>query len=236
MHPTELPQAVQASIRARHGRLHRFDQLDAERCALVIIDMQHIFCAQGALLEVPLARAIIPAINRMAAALRASGGTVAWVRSAFPPSERFWHVMFETVNPPEMGRKIRDTLQHGTQGYALAPGLTPVPGDIEVDKDRFSAFLPGACPLPDLLRERGIDTVLIAGTMTNVCCESSARDAMMDNFRVIMLSDANAARSDEEHMASLITIARSFGDVQSVDDAIGYLRASGDAHQTSNLG
>lgn len=223
MHPIDLPETVKAQISARHGRLHRFDRLDPARCALVIIDMQHIFCAEGALLEVPVARQIVPQINRMAGAMRAAGGAVAWVRSAFPPSDRFWHVMFDTVNPPEFGAKVRDGLQHGTRDYALTQGLTPEPGDIEVDKDRFSAFLPGACPLPDLLRARGIDTVLIAGTMTNVCCESSARDAMMDNFRVVMLSDANAARSDDEHVSSLSTIARSFGDVQSVDDAIAYL-------------
>jgi ureidoacrylate peracid hydrolase len=67
--------------------------------------------------------------------------------------------------------------------------------------------------------------VLIAGTLTNVCCESSARDAMMENFRVVMLSDANATRSDAEHMGALVTIALSFGDVQTVDEATGFLAA-----------
>jgi ureidoacrylate peracid hydrolase len=223
MHPTDLPPFVQDHLRARLGRLHRFDRLAPDRTALVVIDMQRLFCAPGALLEVPEAREIVPAINRMAAAMRAAGGTVAWVRSAFPPSDRDWHVMFEAVNPPEFGAKVRDGLQHGRDGYALYDGLAPEPGDLEVDKDRFSAFLPGACALPGMLRARGIDTVLIAGTMTNVCCESSARDAMMENFRVVLLSDANAARSDEEHMGAMITVARSFGDVQRVDEAIGYL-------------
>ena len=91
--------------------------------------------------------------------------------------------------------------------------------------DRFSAFFPGASALPAILRARGIDTVLIAGTLTNICCESSARDAAMDNFRVVMLADANAARSDEDHVAALSTVARSFGDVQQIDEAIGYLSA-----------
>ncbi|MGY6536561.1 MAG: isochorismatase family protein [Pararhodobacter sp.] len=223
MHPSTLPDDLQAHLIARHGRLHRFAPLPPARCALVVIDMQHIFCAEGALLEVPMARAIVPAINRMARAMRAAGGAVVWVRSAFPPSQRDWHVMFDAVMPPDFGARICDSLQHGRPEHALFDGLTPEPEDIEVEKDRFSAFLPGACPLPDMLRARGIDTVLIAGTMTNVCCESSARDAMMENFRVILLSDANAARSDAEHMGSLITIARSFGDVQQVDEAIGYL-------------
>lgn len=224
MHPSTLPADVQAHLKDRHGRLHRFNRLTPEDCALVVIDMQRIFCSEGALLEVPEARAIVPTINRMAAALRAAGGTVAWVRSAFPPSERPWHVMFDAVMPPAFGERVRSGLQRGAPGYALFDGLEPAQGDIELDKDRFSAFLPGACSLSELLRERGIGTVLIAGTMTNVCCESSARDAMMENFRVIMLADANAARTDAEHMASLVTIARSFGDVQSVEEAIGYLQ------------
>ncbi|MCL4676187.1 MAG: cysteine hydrolase, partial [Pararhodobacter sp.] len=96
----------------------------------------------------------------------------------------------------------------------------------KVDKDRFSAFFPGASDLPVMLRARGIDTILIAGTLTNIWCESSARDAAMDNFRVVMLADANAARSDEDHIAALSTVARSFGDVQCLDDAIAYLNAA----------
>ena len=154
MHPTELPADLQAHMIARHGRRHRFIRLDPERCALVVIDMQRIFCAEGALLEVPEARAIVPAINRMAQAMRAAGGTVAWVRSAFPPSDRDWHVMFDAVMPPGFGAQIRAGLQHGQPDYAFFGGLAPEPGDIEADKDRFSAFLPGACPLPDKLRAR----------------------------------------------------------------------------------
>ncbi len=224
MHPTELPADLQHHLRARFGRLHRFDRLEPAQTALVIIDMQRIFCAPGALLEVPVARAIVPAINRMGAVLRAAGGLVVWVRSAFPQSERDWTIMFDGVNPPEQGARVRDELQTGAEGWLLWDGLVPETGDLEVEKDRYSAFLPGACPLPGLLRTREIDTVLIAGTLTNICCESSARDAMMDNFRVITLADANAARTDAEHIASLITLARSFGDVQTVDQAIGYLQ------------
>lgn len=227
MHPTELPKDLTDLLCARFGRPWRFDLTPPARLALVVIDMQRIFCAPGALLEVPKARSIVPAINRMSTALRAAGGTVVWVRSAFPPSARDWTIMFDGVNPPESGAKVRAGLQSGAEGWQLWDGLTPEPGDLEVEKDRFSAFLPGACPLPDLLRARGIDTVLIAGTMTNVCCESSARDAMMDNFRVVMLSDANAARTDAEHQASLITLARSFGDVQRVDEVIARMEQGG---------
>ena len=80
--------------------------------------------------------------------------------------------------------------------------------------------------IEEILRGRGLDTVLITGTVTNVCCESTARDAMMLNYKVIFLSDANAANSDAEHNATLATVLRVFGDVVSTDEAIGLLGAA----------
>ena len=70
------------------------------------------------------------------------------------------------------------------------------------------------------LQARGIENLLIAGTATNFCCETSARDAMMIGYRVVMISDANAARYDEDHLVGLTTIWQSFGDVRDVDDCI----------------
>jgi isochorismate hydrolase len=87
------------------------------------------------------------------------------------------------------------------------------PEDEVVQKYRFSAFVQGSSDLPQRLRAQGYDTVLITGTVTNVCCESSARDAMMLNFKTIMVSDANAARTDAEHNATLGTFYATFGDV-----------------------
>jgi len=225
MHPTDLPPEIIDRLMQRRGRVHMFDELDPARTALVVVDMQNAFCAEGAPLEVPLSRAIIPSITHMADALRDMGGTVAWVRSHFKPGVRDWHVFLTQLNPPLYSDPVRANMRPGQRGYDLAEGLAVVPGDIEVEKDRFSAFLPGACDLPDRLTERGIDTVLICGTLTNVCCESSARDAMMQNFRVVMLSDANATRTDAEHMATLVNMATTFGDVQTVDEAIGFLRS-----------
>jgi ureidoacrylate peracid hydrolase len=74
-----------------------------------------------------------------------------------------------------------------------------------------------------LLRAKGIDTVLIAGTVTNVCCESTARDAMMRNFKTIMVTDGNAANTDEDHNAALGNFYLTFGDIMSTDFAIGCL-------------
>ncbi|WP_279345186.1 cysteine hydrolase [Streptomyces sp. HP-A2021] len=95
--------------------------------------------------------------------------------------------------------------------------------DLVVEKTAYSAFFPGRSPLPGLLAERGINTVLITGTLTNVCCESSARDAATMGLRVLMVADANAARRDQDHNAALHTIYRSFGDVRTTDEMLGLI-------------
>jgi len=102
-------------------------------------------------------------------------------------------------------------------------GLEILPGDLKVNKTRFGAFAPGSSELHAILQERRIDTLIITGTATNVCCESSARDAMMLDYRVIMLSDANATWTDDEHAASLDNFMLFFGDVMTADEVIGRL-------------
>ena len=97
--------------------------------------------------------------------------------------------------------------------------------DVLVEKLAPSAFFPGRSPLPSTLDERGVDTVLITGAVTNVCCESTARDASTLGYRVIMVADANAAGRDQDHNASLHTIYRSFGDVRPTTEVISLIQA-----------
>jgi ureidoacrylate peracid hydrolase len=88
-----------------------------------------------------------------------------------------------------------------------------------VKKVTYSALIRDSSNLESEMRKRGIESLLIAGTTTNVCCESTARDAMLLDFRVVVLSDATAAATLEEHEASLNNIALFFGDVMTVDEA-----------------
>lgn len=225
MHPVDLPAEIVQRLRDRRGKLHLFDSLDPRRTALAVIDMQHAFVEPGAPSAVTTAREIVPNINRLADALRTGGGGVAWVQATYTRSgPGYWPLFFDTMVTPELSQRILGALTEGSPGHALWHELDARPGDLHVRKNRYSAFFPGACELPARLRERGIDTVLIAGTMTNVCCEASARDAMMDGFRTVVLSDANAARSDAEHVASLATILQFFGDVRSTAETIALLR------------
>jgi ureidoacrylate peracid hydrolase len=110
-----------------------------------------------------------------------------------------------------------------TKGHALWSELDVHAEDGQIVKKCFSAFIEGSSNISPYLLERGIDTLLIGGTATNICCESSARDAMMLNFKVTMVADALATYTDAEHNASLATFYSIFGDVQTVDEAVAAL-------------
>jgi ureidoacrylate peracid hydrolase len=213
-----LPDDVVQRVIERRGTAHCFADLDPRRTALVVIDMQHAFMNPDVGHAVcPAALDIVPAINRLADAVRQTGGGVFWVRMTH--DERClddWSVAFEIAPPQQRAKRIA-ALTAGSLGHQLWPNLDVRPEDEIVDKYRFSGFMPGTSQLPERLRARGFDTVLITGTVTNVCCESSARDAMMTNFRTIMVSDGNAALSRAEHEASLTAFYNVFGDVMDTD-------------------
>jgi ureidoacrylate peracid hydrolase len=225
MHSSELPGEIVERLRRRRGRLHIFEDLQPARTALVVIDMQQSFVAPDAASAVPAAREIVPNINRLAAALRGAGGTVAWVQATYTrEGPGYWPLFFDYMVSPEVSARILAGLSEGSPGHALWHELQLDAKDLRVKKNRYSAFFPGASDLPSRLQERRIDTVLIAGTMTNVCCEASARDAMAAGFKTIIVADANAARSESEHVASLATMAQFIGDVRSTDEVIGLLK------------
>ena len=220
-----IPKAIVERVIEWRGREHPFADLDPARTALVVIDLQHAFMNDTVgFAPVPAARGIVPAVNRLAAAVRDTGGGVFWIKMTH--DERCladWSVAFELATPARREKRIA-ALSEGTLGHELWPDLDVRPEDEIVKKYRYSAFMPGTSDLPDRLRARGFDTVLITGTVTNVCCESSARDANMTNFRTIMVSDGNAALSQDLHDASLTAFYNTFGDVLDTDMIIASLR------------
>jgi ureidoacrylate peracid hydrolase len=220
-----IPDDVVERVIQRRGSAHPFAGLDPARTALVVIDMQHAFMNDAVGHAVcPAARDIVPAINRLAAALRGAGGAVFWVRMTHDDKcLDDWSVAFEIATPEARAKRIA-ALTAGSLGHSLWPELDVRPEDEIVDKYRFSGFLPGTSELPERLRARGFDTVLITGTVTNVCCESSARDAMMSNFRTVMVSDGNAALTQHEHDAALTAFYNVFGDVMDTDMLVAALQ------------
>jgi ureidoacrylate peracid hydrolase len=142
---------------------------------------------------------------------------VVWIKTTFTSDAlQSWSTYFEMVTPQQGAKRIA-ALTADSKGHELWATLDVRPDDVVVEKNRFSAFIQGSSNLAEVLRGRGLDTILVTGTVTNVCCESTARDAMMLNFKTIMVTDGNAAVTDEDHNASLCAFYLTFGDIMSTD-------------------
>jgi ureidoacrylate peracid hydrolase len=225
MHKLSISQSVIDRVVARRGREHIFDDLVPAKTALVVVDMQMGFMPhEVAHSPCEMALQIIPNINRLARCVRATGGTVIWIQTAYTDETlTSWSTLYGMVGP-KGAEKRRRSLSVTSEGYQLHPALQLEAQDLVVEKKRYSAFIQGSSNIEEVLRARGLDTLLITGTVTNVCCESTARDAMMRNFKVVMITDGNAANSDEDHNAALNNFYLTFGDIMSTDFAIECLR------------
>jgi ureidoacrylate peracid hydrolase len=223
VHQANIRREILERVIARRGRIHWFDSLDPARTALAVVDMQATFCAPGAPAEVPGARAIVGNINRLTEGLRTRGVPVIWVLHAntHHGQRSDWEMFFNYVVAEEVRQQTIESLAPGRQ--QVWSELITAPQDITIIKNRYSALIAGSSSLERVLRSVGIDTILIAGTKTNVCCEATARDAMMLDFKVVMVSDCCAALSDDEHRASLETIIQQFGDVLTGEDVLARL-------------
>ncbi len=224
MHKLSIPKWVVERVIARRGREHVYENLDPLKTALVVVDMQNAFMLPGVAHTLcPMAREIVPNINRLAQAVRAAGGAVVFIKTTFTEETlASWSVFYELSRAEQTAKRVA-ALTANSKGHELWAGLEVRPHDLIVEKKRFSAFIQGSSNLAEVLRARGLDTILVTGTVTGVCCESTARDAMMLNFKTIMVSDGNAAMTDEEHNASLAAFYLAFGDVMSTDMLISCL-------------
>jgi ureidoacrylate peracid hydrolase len=218
MHNFSIPKSVTEHVVARRGRAHIYDNLDPRKTALVVVDMQNAFMLPSVAHTLcPRAQTIVPNVNRLAQTVRASGGNVVWIKTTFTEEAlESWSTYYDLCLPEQSARRAA-ALAAGSKGHALWAGLDVQPDDLVVEKKRFSAFIQGSSNLAEVLRANNLDTLLITGTVTGVCCESTARDAMMLNFKTVMVTDSNAAMTDEQHTASLIGFYLTFGDIMSTD-------------------
>jgi ureidoacrylate peracid hydrolase len=229
MHKIEITQqAIEISMR-RRGRVQPFVAIEPRKTALLVVDMQTGFLAPRAVAEIPTAREIVPNINRLASALRGAGGTVVWIVSTYGPgAEKDWPTFFNLIMTGETSDRFRLAFQEGRPEHTLWSELERHAEDPVVSKNRLTPFADPSRKLETMLLSRAIDMALIVGTVTNVCCECTARDAAMRNFKTVMISDANASRNDMEHNATLSIFLQAFGGVISTDEAIAMIeRGSG---------
>ena len=227
LHKIELsPDIVARVTRRRGGKLHAYETITPASTALVVIDMQNVWVKEGMPAYTPYCESIVPNINRLAAATRRAGGKVYWIRAIYgDDAPRTWSAYMDFLDRGQM-EDMLTALTDGNEGAELWHDLDIQPEDDITLKRRFSALIQGSSDLGERLTRAGIDTLVITGTATNVCCESTARDAFMLNYRTIMVSDANATSSDEAHNASLNALFNRFADVFSTDEMVAMLDVS----------
>ncbi len=228
MHAIDIPGwAVE-----RGRRMNSFDTIDPVRTALIVIDMQKAFTVAGEVFGNAHACEILPDINRLAQAMRAAGGIVIWTRQTATQDGPYAYPAWHYDAGDAFVRRALDSLTDGAASHGLHDGCAVGPDDIVMNKHRYSAFIHGSSDIEARLALRQIETVIITGTVTNVCCESSARDAYMLGYRVLFASDATAAVTDAEHNAALLNLRLNFADVRSTEQILSVIAASarGRAH------
>jgi ureidoacrylate peracid hydrolase len=221
MHQIRLSPALLARAHAQRGAEHVFDPIDIRRTAHIVVDLQNCFMEPGAPVEVPTAREIVQNVNAISSAVRARGGQNVFLRMTVDAQSRSsWSTFFRYMNKPDIAEVTAQALTAGAHYWRLWPELEVTESDLTVEKTRFGAFVPGASRLHEILQAIGIDTLIITGTLTNCCCESTARDAMQMNYKILFVSDATAALTDAEHNATLENIATLFGDVVTTQEIL----------------
>jgi len=232
VHSVRIPQHVIDRVTKRRGREHIFDDLKPASTALLVVDMQNAFLMPGvAHAVVEQAQEIVPNINEIARTIRMTGGIVVWIKTTFTEESLSSWSTFYGMSSPERNAKRIAALTKGSIGHELWADLDVKADDLTVEKTRYSAFTEGSSNLSNVLSARGITSVIVTGTLTNVCCDSTARDAMMLNFKPIMITDGNAAATDDDHNASLAQFYLTFGDIMSTDMVISCLERNAEGHR-----
>lgn len=189
-----------------------------ERTALVNVDMQNCF-VEGSPIAAPDGLVVLERINRVAAACRRAGILVIHTSNVFRADGSNLGVLAEFDPIVKTG-----ILNKGSAAAALHQKLVVDIRDILLDKPRFGAF--HGTDLELILRSRGIDTLVITGIATNVCCETTAREAAVRDFRVLFLSDGTATFSIGDLSAAALqkatcaTLGKVFAQVLTVDEII----------------
>src|SRR4051794_6465513 len=212
----------------------QINEIDPRRTAMIVVDMQNDFVAAGAPMETPAARAIVPVLAETLTLCREAGVRIIYTAHVHRRDGSDMG-LFDDMHPPIASRAA---LVDGTPGADIYPDLAPRPDEHVIKKHRYSGFF--GTDLDIILREWGVDTVIISGTTTENCCHATARDAMFRNYRVVFLSDATATYdypdhgfgpmpNEQVHHATLVILAASTAHVMSVSEMAERLQAGAKA-------
>jgi len=196
--------------------------------ALIVIDMQNGFCDEAGFMNTiglghEASAAAIAPISRLLGAARKAGIPVFFTRYSLNPDYSDAGLLLEVFPQIEgTGGMVR-----GSWDAEVVDALEPLPGEVVLDKTRYSAFYD--TDLEPRLRELGVDTLIVCGVTTNICVESTVRDAFFRDIRVIVPSDGTAAVTPELHEGALADFTYGFGQVVTVAELVEALAAGSQA-------
>lgn len=204
----------------RDRAVYRFPRIEPSRTALLAIDLQRGFIDPGYPLTIPGAEVVVSRTNELSRCVRSAGGQVIYTRHSQTTEgeERLSDWQYQIP-----GLMAMSCFEPGAIGHSLHPDVEISEGDLVFDKFRYSAFRHADVDLADYLRTLQIDTLVITGVATNVCCETTARDASMLGFKTFVASDCVATVSAQEHDASLTNLSLIFADVRSYREIMALL-------------
>lgn len=201
--------------------------IEPSKTALLITDMQNVF-VEGSPVSAPEGLGVLDRLNRLAALCHEAGIQVIYTAHVVRPDHSNMGILGDIVPPVQAG-----LIDDGSVPGSLHAGIRMREGDILLKKPRYGAF--HGTDLELILRHKGIDTLIIGGIATNVCCETTAREAAVRDFKVLFLSDGTATfdlpdmgfgaiTAQEIQRVTCSVISFFFGEVLTVNQAIEKIR------------
>ncbi|MCK9484244.1 MAG: cysteine hydrolase [Candidatus Marinimicrobia bacterium] len=204
------PETLETNTRDWLKQIAPFNQhqmlLNKEKAALLVIDMQRFFLDPNSPTFTCGGLAILPTLKRLIAAFRAAGRPVIYTRHVHHP---------DRLDAGIMGWWWEGMCLEGSAESEVHADLAPLPNEKVILKHRYSTFY--NTDLETILRCLKIEDLVISGIMTNMCCESTARDAYYRDYRVFFLADGTGSINEEMHLASLLNLAFGFAFVTTAD-------------------
>ena len=205
------------------------EKVSPEHTAVIVVDMQNDFCTEGGAMDTiglgtglqPI-REMIPALARFLDDARATDVPIVYIQAVYNSDDNRYlsPVWLEHAERRRGGLYTTIPLcREGSWGAEVIDEIAPRPGELVVQKHRYSAFID--TPLQQLLRNRGIKTILVTGVGTNGCVECTARDGFMLDFFTITVRDCCATYWPEQHESSLRDLDILFGQVLNSDEIVG---------------
>jgi ureidoacrylate peracid hydrolase len=192
---------------------HRM-KLNPKKAALLVIDMQNDFINKGSMVYTPMAEAIVPNLKKLVSTCRKAKIPVIYTAHVHQDPKvdggmtaQWW---------PEL--KDKKVLVAGSKGAKIYSEIAPKPNEKVIYKHRYSAFY--NTDLEIVLRGLGVTDLIISGVMTNICCESTTRDAFFRDFRIFFLADGTGSIADDLHLGTLRALAYAFAYVTTVKEIL----------------